>query len=755
MEKVSKIVSFLFAVACSIQISAQSYKLIKGNKVERLNTSNEWVEVIPMAGENSVLNKDAFVKTQQSFEVRDQKTGAVKKCGPAPKGERLMTLIARGYKSKIIPGTASTQPRGNTELSPIIKAVGAPIFPNFHYLLVDINHFEDHHWDSLKVPHTDIDTLDMALQKEMVPSNNYILRNRGILNSPESTITDSIRYHLNKLSNDVRKNGNDIVMLYIASHGESSRNGEYNIIASDSKYDSVNKDITNAIKAKELNTFVRRMTEKGARVMVFVDACRAGSLINALDGNSITGSIYFLSTDSKNNAYAFDGKSRFAEALINAISGKECYYFTDNKVFPVSLDKYIRGYAENDSLAQYPQMMNNIISGSDLLWMIKPKSELFSLEHKAKEGDVDSMIKLGDIYYYGSEKFNLPNNNKLAYDLYKQAYDSNKSPKAAAKLGVQYFYGSDMMLQNYDKAFLYFNEAAAEGDNLGRYYMSVCYAKGKGTAKDVKKSEEIYASISLFDKDVINGFAREGVTYKLERMNLDEKFKTKYVTQIVRGYTDGTGHTRFPKEKEKKKKKQLYWLVNNAGVVGVKDNNKNTQYWEDPFTGWNKQIITDLKNRINSEQSSEAMVELGEIYLKDNPNEAAKLFTKAANLGNSLGVYWLGFCYEMGYGVERNFAKAEECYVRANKKGKLAATYRLGCLHYEGDGYLPQDYAAAANYWLQGAKKKVAISQYNYGVCCINGIGVNKNEKEGLKWIKKAAKYGNKQALDYLKKKSL
>ena len=755
MERFFKIFSFVFILGSSLQITAQSYKLIKGSKVEWLDASNHWVEIIPMAGNHSVLSKDAFVRSQHDFEVRDQKTGAVKKCGPAPKGERLMTLIAKGYKSKIIPGTASTQPRGKTEITPITESEEAVVFSNFHYLLVDINHFEDHHWDSLKVPHTDIDTLDTALSREMVPSNNYILRNRTILNRPESTISDSIRYHLDKLANAVRRNSKDIVLLYFASHGESSRNGEYNIIVSDSKYDTLSNKITNAITADELNKYVKRMTDRGARVMVFVDACRAGSLINALDGNSIVGSIYYLSTDSKNNAYAYDGKSRFAEALINAVSGKECYYFTDNKVYPVNLDKYIRGYAENDSLSQYPQMMNNIISGSDLLWIIKPKSELFTLEQKAEEGDVYALIKLGDLYYYGSEKFSLPCDSKRAYNIFKQAYEKYKSPRAAAKLGVFYFYGSDAVLQDYEKSIFYFQESVKGDDNLGKYYLSVCYAKGKGTTKDENKSKEIYGSISLFDEDVVNAFASEGVTYKLEKMNLADKFETKYVTWTEIG--DGRGNYWRPK---KKKKKELYWLVNNLGAIGVKDNNDFTSYWTDPIQVWRKREIQSLEDRIRSEQSSEAMVRLGEMYLEaDKPEtnleEASKLFTKAANLGNPEAIFMLGYCYEMGYGVKQDFAMAKDCYIRANNKGILAATFRLGCLYYVGDEYLPQNYSIAANYWQKSAKKKGAvISQYNFGICCIKGIGVNKNEKEGLKWIKRAAKYGYKRAVDYLNEKS-
>lgn len=750
MGKLFKIISLLLFFGYTIQISAQSYKLIKGNRVERLSSNNQWVKIIPMAGELSMLDKDAFVRTQHAFEVRDNKTGAVKKCGPSPKGERLITLIARGYKSKIIPGTASTQPRGALQLAPVVEAKEAKTFSNFHYLLVDISHFDDNHWDSLKVPHADMDMLDMALKNEMVPNNNYILRNNSILNTPESTMSDSIICHLEKLANAVKSNGNDIVMIYIASHGESDRSGEYNIIATDSKYDSISKSISDAISAQRLNTFVKRMTEKKARVMIFLDACHAGSLINALDGNSIVGSIYFMSTDSKNNAYAYDGKSRFAEALINAASGKECYYFVDNKVFPVNLDKYIRGYAENDSLAQYPQMMNNIIDKNDLLWIIKPKGELFALEQKVEAGDVEAMIKLGDMYYLGSDKYGLASNDKQAYYLYKQAYESNKSPKASAKLGMLYYYGTDVVLQDLEKAYLYFQESANNGDDLGKYYLSVCYAKGKGITKDIKKSKDIYSSISLFDEDVISAFSCEGVTYKLEKMNLDDKFETRYVTSIH--YEDGQGNSWVPK----KKKKLWYWLVNNYGAIGVKDNNNNTEYWSDPIQVWRKQEINDLKNLIRSEESSDAMVRLGEIYLEANksdanPREAAKLFTKAANLGNPEGLFMCGYCYEMGYGVERNFAIAEECYIRSSKKGVDAADFRLGCLYYVGDDFLPQNYTVAANYWQQSARKKSGvISKYNYGICCIKGIGVIKNEEEGIRWIKKAAKLGYKRATEFL-----
>ena len=76
-------------------------------------------------------------------------------------------------------------------------------------------------------------------------------------------------------------------------------------------------------------------------------------------------------------------------------------------------------------------------------------------------------------------------------------------------------------------------------------------------------------------------------------------------------------------------------------------------------------------------------------------------------------------------------------YYENNHKGKIE------------DNYSSQDSKKAMHFKLE-AEKGDATSQCNYGICLINGKGVNKNLKEAAYWFKKSAEQGNaKGQLNY------
>ncbi len=75
----------------------------------------------------------------------------------------------------------------------------------------------------------------------------------------------------------------------------------------------------------------------------------------------------------------------------------------------------------------------------------------------------------------------------------------------------------------------------------------------------------------------------------------------------------------------------------------------------------------------------------------------------------------LGFCYETGDGVEKNYKKAIYWYTKAAKQG-------------------------------------IAGAQFNLGVWYANGIGVNRDVNSAKLWFRKASEQGNELAQEYLEK---
>ena len=120
--------------------------------------------------------------------------------------------------------------------------------------------------------------------------------------------------------------------------------------------------------------------------------------------------------------------------------------------------------------------------------------------------------------------------------------------------------------------------------------------------------------------------------------------------------------------------------------------------------------------------------------------ESAKWRTLAAEQGNSQSQYNLGVMYENGRGVSQDDKTAVKWYRLAAEQGIANAQRALKRLQKE---------IAKLNKLreLQArAKQGDANAQYQLGTMYDNGLGVPKDDKEAVKWWRKAAKQGFAQA---------
>ena len=58
-----------------------------------------------------------------------------------------------------------------------------------------------------------------------------------------------------------------------------------------------------------------------------------------------------------------------------------------------------------------------------------------------------------------------------------------------------------------------------------------------------------------------------------------------------------------------------------------------------------------------------------------------------------------------------------------------------------------QDYRAAFSWYLQSANQNLPLGQYNVGICFYNGFGVKQDKQAAYTYFKKAASYGNHEAI--------
>lgn len=737
---------FLFILQ-SFSVSAQQYYLYESDEgVYVFNRfSNSWSPVIHDA---TLLNRKSIIKTEGVFSVIQKGKNNVIDCEASLEGQSLEVLISKGHSRSNV-STSTGQKKGNYIIKDNTIGNNSVDTVNFHYLLVGCHNYIDPYWHSLPVPTFNVEKLSSAIENNMIPNNNYNLKTHIILRNESETTRKNIINSLSSLVDSIKPGNNNIILLYFSSHGEKNKEGKFNFVTYDTKYDSLNNEYINSIQADTLNYYISKMAAKqGTKVLVFVDACYSGTLImdiRGMDGNCV----YYMST--ANDLIANDDFAKgspFVRALIKCVSGEEQRFFRDdshNNVTARNLQDYLLWCVKNEYKQQSPTTQRYGLGPENILWSIKSKNsiQLDTIVSKARRGDTDAMVEIGDIYNdtVKAAFYEVKPDSAIALKYYRYAYEWG-NPLAACRLGMHYYYMSPT--PDDKKAFQLFKESADKGCDLGLYYLSVCYAKGRGVEKDEKISKKYFSKIKIIES--IND------AYFVERILYPIEFST--IHTLYNG-------------------KELYFFPFHISGRWEK---------EDPqlFAGV-QEIRAESGNPV-----SQAFV--GDMYLygkyeKNIDYEAAlSWYEKAAKQGNRDGYYGLGMIYSKGLGLNKDYAKAAECFKKSADKRKPESYRNWGELLYEGGYGLQKDTCQAIALWKKGAELKDTICLYKYAVCLFNGVclkrdmakahvffkeaakrgviaaqfivgyqlrfglGIKQNSKEALKWLKKARDNGNVDA---------
>ena len=153
----------------------------------------------------------------------------------------------------------------------------------------------------------------------------------------------------------------------------------------------------------------------------------------------------------------------------------------------------------------------------------------------------------------------------------------------------------------------------------------------------------------------------------------------------------------------------------------------------------------------------ECQYALAELYFnglgtQKNEIEAVKWYKKSAEQGFAEAQYFLANCYLNGLGVKEDKEKALNLLKKAAKQGhkqakedleELQKAEKAKSLYALANKYNNENRITDAfNCYKMSAELDNAEAQNMTGMCYYEGIGVGKNEKEAIKWYKKAAKQG-------------
>lgn len=400
-----------------------------------------------------------------------------------------------------------------------------------------------------------------------------------------------------------------------------------------------------------------------------------------------------------------------------------------------------------------------MILGSTILSFGKElPTDLNKLTKMAKKGNVEAQLKLGDMYYNGTDVERNPDEAKYYYELAvkknaplgyvglgncylnglgapKDRAEAFKLFKTAAgmgciegkaELGYCYYkgYGVD---KNLTEAFKLGSEAAAQGNPEGKYLIGLCYLYGYGGAEENKDKGYRYLQEAFIDGigeagyQLGNCYLRGWGTEK----NPETAFKLflsasgygdpACVAQIARCMLRGEGTEKNP---EKGFELLLY-----AKEIGA---NVDSEIADCYFKGMGVEKNIDKAVELYKEcGSAYGIGQIAEAYLKGdgvekNTQEAIKYYDMAADMGDSYETNKIGNIYYNGIGVPINYDKAVKYYKMAIDKDNYKwAWENLARCYVFGQG-VPQSYEEAEKIYTQLANQGEDVKDELY-MCKIKG----------------------------------
>lgn len=285
-------------------------------------------------------------------------------------------------------------------------------------------------------------------------------------------------------------------------------------------------------------------------------------------------------------------------------------------------------------------------------------------------------------------------------------------PAAQCFVGVCYLFGIYGKPIDYDAGYKLIQSSADAGNKDGKAALGWCYFLGAGVMQDDKKAFEIFEENAK--KGVATAEAGLGFCYMLGR-GVSQNDKEAFV------WTKKAAEHGEPKAQ---------W---NLGVLYMKGKGipKNT----------NEGLIWLEKGAVHASASDQRKLgydyEYSNEVFPQNLERAAHWYQQAADKGNCCGLYSLGLCYIYGKGVQQSYEKGFNLLKEAKDKNcEYAACYLR-------ENYYGPELVGKASAGDSDAQLKL-------GGCFLEGLGVEKNPKEGFQWIKRAADQENKNALNVI-----
>ena len=155
-----------------------------------------------------------------------------------------------------------------------------------------------------------------------------------------------------------------------------------------------------------------------------------------------------------------------------------------------------------------------------------------------------------------------------------------------------------------------------------------------------------------------------------------------------------------------------------------------------------KILTTILLTSFCSPALSEAFIAGLNAIDRNHYATAFRSFRPLAEEGNPEAQNNLGFLYQHGLGVKRNYSLALNWYTRSANQELAEAQHNLGMLNYLGHG-VSQDFRIARRYFQKASDQKLGAASYMVGLIHFKGEGFQKNDAQARRYFAKAASEGD------------
>lgn len=402
------------------------------------------------------------------------------------------------------------------------------------------------------------------------------------------------------------------------------------------------------------------------------------------------------------------------------------------------------------------------------------------IEEKAKSGDAEYQLKLGDMYLHGK---GVEKDNEKAVSWIRESAKTNAD--AQIVLGVLYLKG-DLIARDKEKGVALINQSLAKDDAatlLLLYYIYGDFDNAYGVtdheksldmlekflqSKEVDQFEGIASLQYILAISLINGYDVEqdydrafpwllkaydgNIVGALERLpdmyryglGTPQNYEQAFLSQ-KRAYE------LFPRDKTIIKLSAMYYCG-----MGTEQNIEKSEallievdYRTDKYRS-RARVCYEVGNYELAKESLEiafyeddygnedSAAKLGGLYEKEhNYTKAVEWYTKASEKGDDKARTNLALLYTKGLGTEVNYHKAMQLHQLSADNGNSVAINNIGDMYENGYG-VPVDYSKAKEYYMQAVAQDEPAGYLSMGQLYKLGRGVEKDLNIAKDWYGQA-----------------